>query len=348
MASVNWGGNHGNARCSKADHVRGINLLKHCDQKFREDPSKQHSNLEIDPSKSYMNQNFTGMDWRASKEKWEKRIAELDKNSQQNPRNNRIELTSLEMPVPYGLSNDDAKKLFQDFYDMCKERFGEENIIGATSHFDEIAPYRDASDGEIKVSRPHIHIQVMPVVDGKLNNKAFSSLPNIYSLNQDVEKLCNEKYHVRFNTGETPRKERTEQLKKNSRYVEKLVGELNQSQSYLKNIDIGDGKTAYDDYMEGGNGNAVNKYKNKIPDKIINERDEAYKKLNQQNEELQKLLSENQRLQKEKEEREYKEKCIERGLELEPNGKQIKQNLENIYKGLEEKGREDLEFHMEF
>ena len=135
MASVNWGGNHGNARCSKADHVKGINLLKHCDQKFRSDPNKQHSNEEIDPSKSYLNQNFTGMGWKESKEKWERRLKELDATGLQTQRKDRIELTSLEMPVPEGMTNEQAKEFFQDFYDMCVERFGEENIIGATSHY---------------------------------------------------------------------------------------------------------------------------------------------------------------------------------------------------------------------
>ena len=102
MASVNWGGNHGSARCSKADHVKGINLLKHCDQKFRSDPDRQHSNEEIDPSKSYLNQNFTGMDWKTSKEKWEKRLKELDATVSQTQRKDRIELTSLEIGARNG------------------------------------------------------------------------------------------------------------------------------------------------------------------------------------------------------------------------------------------------------
>ena len=203
MSSVNWGGNHGSAKCSKKDHIRGVNLLKHCDQTFRADPTKQHSNIEIDPSKSYQNQNFTGMSWKESREKWEKRLAELDRTTNTNKRDDRIEMTSLEMPVPLGMTNEKAKELFQDFYDMCREKFGDENIISATSHFDEIAPYTDAKDGMIKVSRPHIHIQVVPEVNGKLSNKDFSSLTNILKMNQAVEKLCNEKYHVRFNTGET-------------------------------------------------------------------------------------------------------------------------------------------------
>lgn len=346
MASVNWGGNHGSARCSKADHVKGINLLKHCDQKFRSDPDRQHSNEEIDPSKSYLNQNFTGMDWKTSKEKWEKRLKELDATVSQTQRKDRIELTSLEMPVPEGMTNEQAREFFQDFYNICVKKFGEENIIGATSHFDEIAPYRDASDGEIKVSRPHIHVQVVPVVNGKLNNKEFSSLPNIYDMNKQVEKLCSEKYHLRFNTGETPRKKRTEQLKKDSRYVEKLVGELNQSYGYLKNIDIGNNKTAYDDFMEGGNGTAVNQYKSKVPETLLRERDDAYSQLNDKNIQINQLTLEIQKLKEDKEKADYRKKCIERGLELEENGTDIKANLNSVLSQLEQNGREDIEFQL--
>ena len=71
----------------------------------------------------------------------------------------------------------------------------------------------DAKDGNIKVSRPHIHVQVVPEVNGKLNNKEFSSLANIMKMNQEIEKLCNEKYHVKFNTGDIPRRQTTKQLK---------------------------------------------------------------------------------------------------------------------------------------
>lgn len=103
MSSVNWGGNHGSAKCSKKDHIRGVNLLKHCDQTFRADPTKQHSNIEIDPSKSYQNQNFTGMTWKESREKWEKRLAELNRTTNTNKRDDRIEMMSLEIPVLLGM-----------------------------------------------------------------------------------------------------------------------------------------------------------------------------------------------------------------------------------------------------
>lgn len=344
MSSVNWGGNHGSAKCSKKDHIRGVNLLKHCDQTFRADPTKQHSNIEIDPSKSYQNQNFTGMSWKESREKWEKRLAELDRTTNTNKRDDRIEMTSLEMPVPLGMTNEKAKELFQDFYDMCREKFGDENIISATSHFDEIAPYTDAKDGMIKVSRPHIHIQVVPEVNGKLSNKDFSSLTNILKMNQAVEKLCNEKYHVRFNTGETPRRQSTEHLKKNSRYAEKLTKEVNQRQEYMKNIILDDGRTAEDDFMDGGDGSVVNEEKNKIPEELVKQRDDAYREKNKQGKILKQMQEENERLKREIKERDYKRKCIEKGIELQKNGESIREELHSLLSNLEETGREELDF----
>lgn len=344
MSSVNWGGNHGSAKCSKRDHIRGVNLLKHCDQTFRADPTKQHSNIDIDPSKSYQNQNFTGMTWKESREKWEKRLAELDRTTNTNKRDDRIELTSLEMPVPLGMTNEKAKELFQDFFDMCREKFGDENIISATSHFDEIAPYTDAKDGEIKVSRPHIHIQVVPEVNGKLSNKDFSSLTNIMKMNQEVEKLCNEKYHVKFNTGDIPRRQSTEQLKRDSWYVGKLAEEVNQRQRYMKNIILDDGRTAEDDFKNGGDGSVVNEEKNKIPTELVTQRDKAYKEKDEQNKMLQQIQEENERLKREMKERDYKKRCIEKGLELEENAEEIRERLNSLLGSLEEAGREELDF----
>lgn len=344
MSSVNWGGNHGSAKCCKRDHIRGVNLLKHCDQTFRSDPTRQHSNIDIDPSKSYQNQNFTGMTWKESKDKWEKRLEELDKTTNTNMREDRVELTSLEMPIPLGMTNDKAKELFQDFYDICKEKFGEENIISATSHFDEIAPYMDAKDGNIKVSRPHIHVQVVPEVNGKLNNKEFSSLANIMKMNQDIEKLCNEKYHIKFNTGDIPRRQTTKQLKRNSWYAEKLSEEVNQRQQYMKNILLDDGRTADDDFLSGGDGTIVNEEKQKIPDELVKQRDDAYRAKDEQLEMIRQIQEENERLKKEIADRDYKKKCIEKGLEMESNGDAIRDNLESIIKGLENSGREEFEF----
>lgn len=348
MASINWGGNHGRAKSYKRNRVRGQNLLKHCDQEFRQDLNRQHDNKDIDPSKSYLNQNFTGMSYEESRDKWFKRLKEIEGKMESETgravRKDCVELTSLEMAIPNGMTTEQAREFFQDFYDLCVKKFGQENIIAANSHFDEIHEYEDASDGEIKMSRPHIHIQVMPVVGGRLCNKEFSSLKNISELNQEVAALCWQKYHIRFNTGEKARKKTVERLKKETEYVQELekqkedleirAGELI---NYLGNIHINDESTALDDYEAGGDGTAVNKAVSKRESKELKEKKEEIVVLKGQIEEL----SEQLRLHKEREE------YIKRGIELSDDPEGVRNGLNEALDSLYKKGRDDMELERE-
>ena len=350
MASVNWGGNHGKAKSYKRSRVRGQNLLKHCDQEFRQELNKQHHNKDIDPSKSYLNQNFTGMSYEESRDKWYKRLDELEgrmeKETGRSVRKDCVELTSLEMAVPNGMTDEQARQFFQDFYDLCVKKFGKENIISANSHFDEIHEYEDASDGEIKISRPHIHIQIVPEVDGRLCNKEFSSLKNISELNQEVSDLCWQRYHLRFNTGERVRKKTVERLKRESEYVTELEKqkeaadiENERQRSYLENIHINDESTALDDLRAGGDGTAVNKAVSSRENKKLKEKEEEIVSLHGQINDFEEQI---RHLNDQLFIYEDREKKIRRGIEVSSDPEGIQQGLKETLDQLYQRGSDSM------
>jgi predicted ribosome quality control (RQC) complex YloA/Tae2 family protein len=112
----------------------------------------------------------------------------------------------------------------------------------------------------------------------------------------------------------------------------------------MKNIILDDGRTAEDDFMDGGDGSVVNEEKNKIPEELVKQRDDAYREKNEQGKILKQMQEENERLKREIKERDYKRKCIEKGIELQKNGESIREELHSLLSNLEETGREELDF----
>lgn len=262
MASLDWGGKTHTGQMNPKIHRNERSLVKsivtHCDADHRTDPDRKFKNEHIDSERTYLNQNFTGLTAEESVIKFNKRLKELDKAPGANLRADGVLVHCLEMPAPDDMTDEQAKEFFKDFYNMCVERFGEENIIGATSHFDEEHRYKNSDTGKWVRSRPHIHVQIMPVADGRLCDKEVASRDNIIQWNNDIKKLCNEKYHVRFNTQEPARHRSVEQMKSESRYLERLEKDYDRCKNYLDNIYIKDDMTALDDFEAGGTGTAVN------------------------------------------------------------------------------------------
>lgn len=345
MASLDWGGKtHGhdarNTVVRRSDRSKGINLFTHCDKDFRSDKNRVHKNKNIDPEMTYLNQNFTGLTKDESVAKWKKRLAELDKMPGANKRKDGVILKNLVLNIPDEMTDEQARKFFKDFYDLCVEKFGEENIIGATSHFDEVHNYTDSVSGARVRSRPHMHIQVMPVVKGekgeRLCNKEFSSLANIMWWNNTLEKLCREKYHMHFNTGERPRKRTVEQLKEESSFVDGITKENEKMRSYLGNIRIRDDLTALDDFELGGSGSAVNSRDRK-------EVTDAKSEVSEMKDRLADIQQENLMLNAELEKYRRKEEKIKRGIENSRDPELTERTYNDLVYQLEKAGEEITE-----
>ncbi|SDW49094.1 Plasmid recombination enzyme [Lachnospiraceae bacterium KHCPX20] len=341
MASVSW---TAQINVSKGKHYLGVRYILHDDFNRRADPTKKHQNTNIDYKKTKLNQNFLGITSKEAIARWESRVKEFEPVSIQ--RNNRVDLACLEMPAPKGLSVKQQQELFQDFFDICCKRFGKENIVFANSHFDEIHQYDDSNTGMNKISRPHIHVKIVPVVNGQLNHKAFCSRENIISLNNEMEDLCQRKYHVPFNTKEKVPKKRVDQMKKESAYIKDL-------HNTLQAIPVGE-QTMLD--LVKNNRKNGKKIKECLEQAFGNEQEVSQlhtdlnlekKKNSQLENEKRKLESENQSLKKQLQEIKEQQEFFERGMQVQQNSDELQKDWESFRQNLIQIGKESLQLEHE-
>lgn len=190
MASVDWK-KHSGGTSVKAQ-------FRHCDKDER--LKAEHANEEIDKSLTHKNLSFGAFDgdYKSICHAYDERIKYIDEHAglKKKPRKDRVTCMSWSISCPAGMSDDMASKWFTDVYDLLNTEYSD--VLGASAHFDEVHEYVDASTGETAVSRPHMHVFVLPVVekDGfrRLVGKDFSKRENIVKLNNSIQKLTEDKY----------------------------------------------------------------------------------------------------------------------------------------------------------
>lgn len=190
MASVDWQ-KHSGGTSVKAQ-------FRHCDKDER--LKAEHANEEIDKSLTHKNLSFGAFngDYKSICHAYDERIKYIDEHAglKKKPRKDRVTCMSWSISCPAGMSDDTASKWFTDVYDLLNTEYSD--VLGASAHFDEVHEYVDASTGETAVSRPHMHVFVLPVVekDGfrRLVGKDFSKRENIVKLNNRIQAMTEDKY----------------------------------------------------------------------------------------------------------------------------------------------------------
>lgn len=201
MASVNF------MKCKTVGEAKA--MIRHCDKEER--LKHEHSNKEINKESTKDNFDFTRLGYQEVCAKYDDRIKNLDETTNTNKRKDRITCFGLTIPACEGMNLEESKQFFFDVIKLMLNRFGKENVLAAYGHVDEIHDYID--HGEVKTSRAHLHVYVVPELDGRLNGKKFSSKSSMQTLNKEIDRLAQEKYKRRFLTKEKPRNLTVEQLK---------------------------------------------------------------------------------------------------------------------------------------
>lgn len=190
MASVDWQ-KHSGGTSVKAQ-------FRHCDKDER--LKAEHANEEIDKSLTYKNLSFGAFngDYKSICHAYDERIKYIDEHAglKKKPRKDRVTCMSWSISCPADMSDAMASKWFTDVYDLLNTEYSD--VLGASAHFDEVHEYVDASTGETAMSRPHMHVFVLPVVekDGfrRLVGKDFSKRENIVKLNNRIQAMTEDKY----------------------------------------------------------------------------------------------------------------------------------------------------------
>lgn len=197
MASVNF------LKCKAGSGNEAGALMRHCDrdERLRHD----HANVHIDKMVTPFNLQMDS--YRQSMEHLKSRLRTLDSTTNRNKRRDRVECFVLESVVPEGMTE---LRFCETMLQEIAQQYGSENVVAWYLHWDEVHEYMD--HGEIKVSRPHVHVFVVPEREGQLNGKWFSSRANMRRLNRAIDARC-KALGVSYMTGEHPRQRSVEELK---------------------------------------------------------------------------------------------------------------------------------------
>jgi hypothetical protein len=74
--------------------------------------------------------------------------------------------------LPKDCPREDARRFFEVAVDLCRERYGAENVLGGFVHMDE--------------ATPHAHIPVVPVRDGRLRSAKVFTRSDLRSFHKDL------------------------------------------------------------------------------------------------------------------------------------------------------------------
>lgn len=174
MANANWNGGKSKGR------AQAYARLRHNDNERRADPQIEHSNREIDKSRTHLNFEVgptAGMTYEQKKTRLDARLNEFgyppDSELKTLGKNAPTAMQSIVIYAPDELNNEAAladgrlKKWFEAAADELVKNVGEENVISFAIDVDEVHDYIDAETGNQVKSKFHAHAAVVPICDVK-------------------------------------------------------------------------------------------------------------------------------------------------------------------------------------
>ncbi|HFE9182467.1 TPA: MobV family relaxase, partial [Streptococcus agalactiae] len=143
---------------------------------------ENHSNKDIDTSRSHLNYELTDRDRSVSYEKQIKDYVNEKKSSKRAIRKDAVLcdewIITSDKDFFERLDQEQTRAFFETAKNYFAERYGLENIAYASVHLDE--------------STPHMHMGVVPMVDGKLSSKAVFTREELKAIQEELPKYMNE------------------------------------------------------------------------------------------------------------------------------------------------------------
>lgn len=214
MASCEFKG----GKCKSKQQAKAY--LRHND-KDRREATKEHSNKDIDKSKTSLNVDLLNMSYEDKCKKYDDRISELDATTNTNKRKDRLTMQGIVVPAPLNLPRERYLEWFTRVHEILTEKYGKENCVGSDVHYDEEHKYIDPETRLEAVSRVHLHYSTIPVLNGSLNGKWCSERANMIQLNNAIQEMSQNEFGVDFMDGTKKKGSKsTETLKNASKQAE--------------------------------------------------------------------------------------------------------------------------------
>lgn len=189
MASVNW------TKMKTAQQVKAV--LRH-DCKDTREAAKTHTNADL--NKDLTGQNYgVGDTYDTAREAFLKRLEEV--TAGKTVRKDAVVGVGFSIPVPADLPEAREKDWFNRVYEILGEKYGKDNICCFAVHVDEQHEYIDPDSKESRMSRSHAQGVMVPEVGGRLCAKEFVSRARMISINNEIDKMSQEEFGVKFMDG---------------------------------------------------------------------------------------------------------------------------------------------------
>ena len=208
MASAGWNG--GKAKSTQQAKA----WMRHNSKEERIEAN--HSNTEIDKSRTPLNFSFRGLSYKQRCAAYDKRMGEIDQGKPGSGKNARTVLQSVTVYAPEALRGDLPKlrEWFHRVGELAEQQFRPENVIDMAVDVEEVHPYLDEQEKVWKLAAEHGHLWLVPEVDGKLNGKQFSRRAAIVKFNDAIQYMTEREFGCAFNDGTKKKRRGTvEQLK---------------------------------------------------------------------------------------------------------------------------------------
>ena len=178
-------------------------LLRHCDKNER--LKAEHSNEQINKELTWKNAQFCGS-YEDVCNHFDDILDELDSKPKANTRCDRVVAYAIEGPLPEADEEKDTQEQRDTWIagveNIIKRDYPEMVVLAKYIHYDEVHDYINPETGEHVLSRPHVHMYVMPVIEGRLNGKKF--FPNKTSMIQfhrQIDDLTKSIYGFSYGNG---------------------------------------------------------------------------------------------------------------------------------------------------
>lgn len=178
-------------------------LLRHCDKNER--LKVEHSNEEINKEMTWKNAQFCGS-YEEVCNYFDDILRELDSKPKANTRYDRVVAYAIEGTLPEPDEEKDTQKQrdawIAGIEKVIKSEYPEMVVLAKYIHYDEVHEYINPENGERVFSRPHVHMYVMPVIEGRLNGKKFfQHKTSLIQLHRQIDDLTRSIYGFSYGNG---------------------------------------------------------------------------------------------------------------------------------------------------
>lgn len=201
MASMDW------QKLKTSSQVKAV--IRHNDKSKRIEGN--HSNKDIDTRQTHLNDQSVSFE--EACKIYNERIYELDQRPGANIRKDRVTACMLCTSIPENLPEVKENEWIRKMTKIVTEIVGRDNLVGTWTHRDEKHEYIDKITNTMVKSRTHIHIMVIPEINGKLDAKHMCSRANFIKMNKAINDMTQTEYGIDYMNGRGSTKMDIETLK---------------------------------------------------------------------------------------------------------------------------------------